>query len=314
MRRRASYRELADDGRRRRSAELVLDRPALRCRRRRSAGSRAMICCGRNPAGSRRKSSTPITRGRPRRVFSRRLERAGLRQPSGRGDQRRRFASWSSATPSRCGARAAFAREPGALSTWLRSTTRTAARCWPNMTRPASPCDCGTSRPRSASRPSSARSATLLRGEPGRLRRFHGAGCHPDRAIALSRALTEAAQTRLTYIAGIRDDLLPAEYEEPPNAEIVDALLDALARESDPGCVSDTSRALPRMIWSKICAGSWSACASAGHRARRRRRPDPPGFRDPGRQGRDPRSRRRHAGTRITLPGSAGATRLRRCR
>ena len=70
--------------------------------------------------------------------------------------------------------------------------------------------------------------------EPRRLRHFHGAGCHPDRAIALARALSEAAQTRLTYIAGIRDDLLPSEYEEPPSAEIVDALLDALRQESEP--------------------------------------------------------------------------------
>jgi YcaO-like protein with predicted kinase domain len=52
--------------------------------------------------------------------------------------------------------------------------------------------------------------------------------------IALTRALTEAAQSRLTYIAGIRDDLLPSEYEEPPTAEIVDALLDALRQESEP--------------------------------------------------------------------------------
>jgi ribosomal protein S12 methylthiotransferase accessory factor len=70
--------------------------------------------------------------------------------------------------------------------------------------------------------------------ESGRLRHFHGAGCHPDRAIALARALTEAAQTRLTYITGIRDDLLPVEYEEPPAADIVDALLDALRQESEP--------------------------------------------------------------------------------
>jgi YcaO-like protein with predicted kinase domain len=73
----------------------------------------------------------------------------------------------------------------------------------------------------------------LSAGEPGRLRHFHGAGCHPDRAIALVRALTEAAQTRLTYITGIRDDLLPPEYEEPPTAEIADALLDALCQEID---------------------------------------------------------------------------------
>jgi YcaO-like protein with predicted kinase domain len=71
-------------------------------------------------------------------------------------------------------------------------------------------------------------------GEPGRLLRFQGAGCHPDRGVALSRALSEAAQTRLTYIAGMRDDLLPARYREPDNAEIADALLDALAAQSDP--------------------------------------------------------------------------------
>jgi ribosomal protein S12 methylthiotransferase accessory factor len=70
--------------------------------------------------------------------------------------------------------------------------------------------------------------------EPRRLRRFHGSGCHPDRTIALVRALTEAAQTRLTYITGIRDDLLPAEYEEPPTADLVEALLDALCRETAP--------------------------------------------------------------------------------
>ena len=34
-----------------------------------------------------------------------------------------------------------------------------------------------------------------------------GSGCHLDRDVALSRALTEAAQSRLTMIAGARDDL-----------------------------------------------------------------------------------------------------------
>ena len=33
-----------------------------------------------------------------------------------------------------------------------------------------------------------------------------GSGCHPAREIALLRALTEAAQCRLTYISGARDD------------------------------------------------------------------------------------------------------------
>lgn len=71
-------------------------------------------------------------------------------------------------------------------------------------------------------------------GDPQALRRFHGSGCHVDRAVALSRALTEAAQTRLTYIAGVRDDLSPAEYRSLPGDDIRDALLDALARESPP--------------------------------------------------------------------------------
>lgn len=40
-----------------------------------------------------------------------------------------------------------------------------------------------------------------------------GMGCHAAREVALSRALTEAAQSRLTFIAGARDDMPRAEYE-----------------------------------------------------------------------------------------------------
>ena len=43
-----------------------------------------------------------------------------------------------------------------------------------------------------------------------------GSGCHPSPEVALSRALTEAAQSRLTYISGARDDL-----PEPPAVEDV---------------------------------------------------------------------------------------------
>ncbi|MCV2446222.1 YcaO-like family protein [Paracoccus sp. DMF] len=39
-----------------------------------------------------------------------------------------------------------------------------------------------------------------------------GAGAHPARAIALLRALTEAAQVRCTYISGARDDLRPEDF------------------------------------------------------------------------------------------------------
>jgi ribosomal protein S12 methylthiotransferase accessory factor len=40
-----------------------------------------------------------------------------------------------------------------------------------------------------------------------------GSGCHPARHIALLRALTEAAQTRLTAISGSRDDAYRRTYE-----------------------------------------------------------------------------------------------------
>ena len=39
-----------------------------------------------------------------------------------------------------------------------------------------------------------------------------GAGCHPNREIALIRAICEAAQSRLTVISGAREDLRPAFY------------------------------------------------------------------------------------------------------
>jgi len=43
---------------------------------------------------------------------------------------------------------------------------------------------------------------------------FSGEGCHIDKEVALCRAITEAAQTRLTFIAGSRDDVFPAYYEK----------------------------------------------------------------------------------------------------
>jgi ribosomal protein S12 methylthiotransferase accessory factor len=60
-------------------------------------------------------------------------------------------------------------------------------------------------------------SVTVVNREPDPLRRFPaamGGGCHPDRAVALSRALTEAAQARLTLIAGTRDDFTPGYYRQ----------------------------------------------------------------------------------------------------
>jgi YcaO-like protein with predicted kinase domain len=47
-----------------------------------------------------------------------------------------------------------------------------------------------------------------------------GFGCHPARPIALLRALAEAAQSRLTYISGSRDDLGRDAYECALNSTI----------------------------------------------------------------------------------------------
>lgn len=46
-----------------------------------------------------------------------------------------------------------------------------------------------------------------------------GMGCHPSRGIALSRALTEAAQSRLTLISGARDDIGHLFAGEVPDLE-----------------------------------------------------------------------------------------------
>jgi ribosomal protein S12 methylthiotransferase accessory factor len=65
-----------------------------------------------------------------------------------------------------------------------------------------------------------------------------GMGCHPARQVALLRALTEAAQSRLTIIAGSRDDMGRASYaswREPATAA-------RWRREAaDRGCVAFAS-------------------------------------------------------------------------
>lgn len=52
-------------------------------------------------------------------------------------------------------------------------------------------------------------------GVGGAARSAVGSGCHLAADIALSRALTEAAQARLTIISGARDDLGPEDYAAP---------------------------------------------------------------------------------------------------
>ena len=61
-----------------------------------------------------------------------------------------------------------------------------------------------------------------------------GSGCHPDPGVALCRALTEAAQSRLTAIAGARDDLSRADYRRIQSARVL-ALNRRAVVEGAPG-------------------------------------------------------------------------------
>jgi ribosomal protein S12 methylthiotransferase accessory factor len=51
-----------------------------------------------------------------------------------------------------------------------------------------------------------------------------GYGCHPVTDRALIRAITEAAQTRVTNIAGSRDDFVPDEYNMGLHRSLIDGL------------------------------------------------------------------------------------------
>ena len=68
---------------------------------------------------------------------------------------------------------------------------------------------------------------------------WNGSGCHPSPQVAALRALTEAAQCRLTYIAGVRDDLLrPDDPGADPAAvdgwDLRQALREQRRREGEP--------------------------------------------------------------------------------
>ncbi|MGE0658282.1 MAG: YcaO-like family protein [Reyranellaceae bacterium] len=56
------------------------------------------------------------------------------------------------------------------------------------------------------------------RDEKRPLGRFHGSGAHLSPEIALSRAITEAAQSRLTWIHGTREDIFPSLYDDLPRS------------------------------------------------------------------------------------------------
>lgn len=74
---------------------------------------------------------------------------------------------------------------------------------------------------------------------------YQGFGCHLDPAIAMLRALTEAVQTRMTYISGARDDFFPIDYRR------------------------STDRAVLRRVWRRYAAPPDEAIDARAHAAPR---------------------------------------------
>jgi ribosomal protein S12 methylthiotransferase accessory factor len=89
----------------------------------------------------------------------------------------------------------------------------------------------------------------ILDGNPNPFRQLgpvEGMGCHPVREVALLRALTEAAQGRLTLIAGSRDDNGRARYCETQDDGLAERARERLSQratrrfEETPSYVNDT--------------------------------------------------------------------------
>lgn len=80
------------------------------------------------------------------------------------------------------------------------------------------------------------------------LRPSVGMGCHPSRAVALARALTEAAQARLTVISSSRDDLPREGYATHLSA------LAQLREEASAGIAARSYEAAPDFVSDDIAA------------------------------------------------------------
>ncbi|MEL6530230.1 MAG: YcaO-like family protein [Pseudomonadota bacterium] len=78
--------------------------------------------------------------------------------------------------------------------------------------------------------------ASIIEADTGKRLRvlppFNGYGCHLDSGIALLRALTEAVQSRVTYITGSRDDISYAEYQRSGNPDEQRSYLNLFAGEA----------------------------------------------------------------------------------
>jgi len=78
---------------------------------------------------------------------------------------------------------------------------------------------------------------------------YQGFGAHLVPEIAIARALTEAAQTRLTYIAGARDDFFPIDYARATDLDVLVPMWEHLTAPCDePVAFGELPRAAPRSL------------------------------------------------------------------
>lgn len=75
-----------------------------------------------------------------------------------------------------------------------------------------------------------------------------GCGCHPVAARAAIRAITEAAQTRVSNIAGARDDFDPAEYHQRLSTSLQSLLALAGAQPRRPPAGLPMGTSLPALF------------------------------------------------------------------
>jgi len=90
---------------------------------------------------------------------------------------------------------------------------------------------------------------------------YQGFGCHLAPEIAIARALAEAAQTRITYIAGARDDFFPFDYARATDPDAVAALWQQAAAPCDDPALFDD---LPRIAAPSLGAAVVELVARAG--------------------------------------------------
>ena len=94
---------------------------------------------------------------------------------------------------------------------------------------------------------------------------YQGFGCHVDPAIAMSRAITEAVQTRMTYISGARDDFFPHDYQRATDRRVLARIWQRYAAPPDESIdardyarprVRDLGEVLAHVVAQLAAAGS----------------------------------------------------------